>query len=130
MPELTPEDVEMITGPTTYATLVTINEDGTPQASITWVDAEDGLILINTAEGRRKARNLHRDPRVAVLVEIDPYRWMSINGTVVVTTREPRALEHIDELSRRYDDKPWSPVLGQERVIFAIRPDRISRYED
>ena len=130
MAELTPEDLEMIKAKTTYATLVTIDVDGTPQASITWVDAENGLVLINTAEGRRKARNLHRDPRVAVLAQADPYRWISINGTVVGTTGEPRALEHIDELSRRYDDKPWSPVSGQVRVIFRIRPDRISRYED
>lgn len=129
MAELTPDDVEMIRGKTTYATLVTLDEDGTPQASITWVDTEDGLVLINTAEGRRKARNLRSDPRVAVLVEVDPYRWTTINGTVVGTTPEPRALEHIDELSRRYDDEPWSPVAGQVRVIFKIRPDRISRYE-
>lgn len=130
MAELTPEDVEMIRGATTYATLVTINEDGTPQASITWVDAEDGLIQINTAEGRRKALNLHRDPRVALLVQVDPYTWTTINGTVVGTTGEPRALEHIDELARRYDGKPWSPVEGQERVMFKIRPDRIHRYDD
>lgn len=130
MPDLTPADVEMIKGATTYATLVTINEDGTPHASITWVDAEDGLVLINTAEGRRKALNLHRDPRAAVLVQVDPYTWTAINGTVAETTGEPRALEHIDELARRYDGKPWSPVQGQERVMFRIRPDRISRYED
>jgi PPOX class probable F420-dependent enzyme len=130
MAELTPDDVQLVKGNTTYATLVTINEDGTPQASITWIDTEDGLILINTAEGRRKTRNLQRDPRVAVLVEAEPYRWMSINGTVVETVPEPRALEHIDELKRRYDSKPWSPVLGQVRVIFRIRPDRIHRYED
>ena len=130
MAELTPDDVQLVKGNTTYATLVTINEDGTPQASITWIDTEDGLILINTAEGRRKTRNLHRDPRVAVLVEAEPYRWMSINGTVVETVPEPRALERIDELKRRYDSKPWSPVLGQVRVIFRIRPDRIHRYED
>jgi PPOX class probable F420-dependent enzyme len=130
MAELTAADVELIRGKTTYATLVTIDEDGSPQASITWVDTEDGELLINTAEGRRKSRNLHRDPRVAVLVEADPYRWMSVNGMVVGTITEPRALEHIDELSRRYDDKPWTPVQGQERVIFRIRPDRVHRYED
>jgi len=128
--ELLPEDLELIGGTTTYATLVTLDEEGTPQASITWVDAEDGHVLINTAEGRVKSRNLHRDPRVALLVQADPYRWITINGTVVGTTPEPRALEHIDELSRRYDDKPWKPVQGQERVIFRIRPDRIHRYED
>ena len=128
--ELTPDDVELVKGNTTYATLVTINQDGTPQASITWIDTDGDDLLINTAEGRVKARNLHRDPRVAVLVAADPYRWISINGTVVGTTPEPRALEHIDELKRRYDGEPWSPVQDQVRVIFRVRPDRIHRYED
>src|SRR3972149_3746424 len=96
--ELTPDAVELVKGNTTYATLVTINEDGTAQASITWIDADGDDLLINTAEGRVKARNLHRDPRVAVLVAADPYRWISINGTGVGTTPQPRAPEHTAEL--------------------------------
>jgi PPOX class probable F420-dependent enzyme len=129
MAELTDADVELIKGPTTFATLVTLREDGSPHTSITWIDAEDGLVLVNTAEGRRKARNLRRDPRASVLVT-DPsfYRWISIDGTVEDTVGEPRALEHINQLSRRYDGEPWTPVHGQVRVIFRIRPHRIHRY--
>ena len=129
MAELTPADVELLTG-RSYATLATMNADGSPHASITWIDAADGLVLVNTAEGRVKARNLHRDPRTAVLVtrEGDAYDWISITGTVVGSVIGPEALEHIDALSRRYDGTPWSPVEGQTRVIFRIRPDRIVRY--
>lgn len=127
--ELTPADVDLLTG-RSYATLVTVNPDGSPQASITWIDAAEGLVLVNTAEGRVKARNLHRNPRAAVLVtrEGDPYDWISITGTVVGTVGPEEGLAHIDTLSRRYDGKPWEPVAGQERVIFRIRPDRIVRY--
>ncbi len=126
---LTPADVELLTG-RSYATLVTVNPDGSPHASITWIDAADGLVLVNTAEGRVKARNLRRNPRVAVLVtrEGDPYDWISITGTVVGTAGPQEGLAHIDALSRRYDGEPWEPVEGQERVVFRIRPDRIVRY--
>ena len=125
--ELTGTDVELLTG-RNFATLVTMNPDGSPQASIVWIDAADGLVLVNTAEGRVKARNLHRDPHAAVLVSRDPYDWVSITGTVVGTAGPAEGLAHIDALSRRYDDKPWEPVEGQQRVVFRIRPDRIARY--
>lgn len=131
MAELTPADVDLLRGPN-YATLVTLNDDGSPQASITWIDAADGLVLLNTAEGRVKARNLHRDGRVALLVTRgnDPYDWISITGAVVDTVGEPEALAHIGALSERYDGKPWRPVEGQVRVQFRIRPERIVRYGD
>ncbi len=127
MAELTAADVALLTGPH-YATVVTLNPDGTPHATVTWIDAEDGHVLVNTAEGRRKARNLRRDPRAAVLVQADPYRWISITGTVVAAETGPEAEAHIDALSRRYDGQPWTPVEGQVRVRFRIRPDRILRY--
>ena len=129
MVELTAADVDLLHG-LNFATLATMNEDGSPHASVVWIDAADGMVLVNTAEGRVKARNLHRDPRAAVLVTRgnDPYEWISVTGTVVGAVSEPEALEHISALSQRYDGKPWSPVEGQERVVFRIRPDRIFRY--
>lgn len=130
MAELSPEDLDLLTG-TDYATLVTTNADGSPQATITWVDAADGLIWVNTAEGRIKDRNIRRDPRVAVLAtRADFYNWISVNGTVVETVEGDEALAHIDALSRRYDGKPWEPVEGQLRVIFKVRPDSIFRHTD
>lgn len=129
MSELTPDDVRLLRGPN-FATLVTLAEDGSPHASIVWIDADAGRVLVNTAEGRVKARNLHRDPRAAILVMRgnDPYDWTSITGTVEDTVGEPEALRHIDALSRRYDGKPWDPVPEQRRVVFRIRPGRIVRY--
>ena len=128
MAELTEADVALLTG-TGFGTLVTGNEDGTPHATLIWVDAADGHVLVNTAVGRMKDRNLRRDPRAAVLVTApgDAYRWISVTGTVVEVA-EVGADTHIDALSRRYDGKPWTPVEGQRRVIFRIRPDRVIRY--
>lgn len=130
MAGLTDADVELLKGPDSYAALVTLDPDGSPHTTMVWIDAADGLVLVNTAEGRRKARNLHRDGRAAVLVTRggDAYDWISITGTVVGTVGEPEALEHIGALSERYDGKPWDRVEGQQRVIFRLRPDRIVRY--
>jgi len=50
-----------------------------------------------------------------------------VQGTVVEFVGEPRALEHIGALARRYDDREWTAVEGQERVIYRIRPDRVLR---
>ena len=125
---LTDSDLELLTGGN-YAVLVTLYEDGAPHATVTWVDAADGQLLVNTAEGRRKDRNLRRDPRSGVtVIGEDFYRWVSIQGTVVDRVTGPQAEAHIDTLSRRYDDEPWTPVPGQVRVLYRIEPRRIIRY--
>ncbi len=125
---LTDSDLRLLTGGN-FAVLVTLYEDGAPHATVTWVDAADGLVLVNTAEGRRKDRNLRRDPRAGVtVIGEDFYRWESIQGTVLDRLTGPRAEAHIDTLSRRYDDEPWTPVPGQVRVLYRIEPRRIIRY--
>ena len=109
---------------------MTLRGDGSPQASITWVDATDTHVLINTAQGRLKDRNVQRDPRGTVAVQRhgDAYEWISIDGVVEERITGVEGLVHIDALSRRYDDKEWTPVEGQIRVILRIRPIRILRY--
>jgi PPOX class probable F420-dependent enzyme len=129
MAGLTPEDLALLRG-TNFGQLVTLNPDGSPQVTVLWVDADDGHVLVNTAEGRTKDRNLRRDPRAAVSVvdDADWYRWISITGIVVERVTGPRAEDHIDALSRRYDGEPWTPMPGQVRVLYRIRPDHIIRY--
>lgn len=131
MAELTDADVGLLTREN-YATLVTMNPDGSPQATITWVDAGDGHVLVNTAKGRVKDRNVRANPRVAVAVlnDGDAYDWISITGTVVDIEVGERAERHIDELAHRYDGKGYSYTPGQVREILKIRPDRIIRHED
>jgi PPOX class probable F420-dependent enzyme len=129
---LSPEDIELLRGEN-YAYLITLNPDGTPHVTVTWVDATDeGLVLVNSAVGRKKDRNIRRDPRVALAVSRrgDPYDWTSINGTVEELVEGDEALAHIDALSRRYDHEPWTPTEGQVRVIYRIGPERVHRYSD
>lgn len=129
--QLTDSDIEFLTG-TNYATFVTMNPDGTPQATITWVDAAEGHVLINTAKGRIKHRNCEANPRVAVSVMKggDAYDWISITGTVVRFETGEHAEKHIDELSHRYDGHGYSYTPGQEREILWIRPKSVIRYKD
>jgi PPOX class probable F420-dependent enzyme len=129
--ELSDGDIEVLTGPN-YVTFVTLSLDGSPHATVTWVDAAGGHVLVNTAKGRVKDRNVRADPRVAIsaMRSGDAYDWISIMGTVVDIEEGERAERHVDELSYRYDGTGYAYKPGQVREILTIRPERIIRYED
>ena len=110
-----------------FGHFVTLMPDGSPHPAPVWVDVDGaGYLVVNTAPGRVKDRNVRRDPRVALSITdaADPYNWLSIRGRVVEIIVEG-ARSHIDELSMRYNGKPY-PMEG-ERVIFKIEPDHIAR---
>ncbi|HEX6029970.1 MAG TPA: PPOX class F420-dependent oxidoreductase, partial [Tepidiformaceae bacterium] len=73
-----------------FAHLATLMPDGSPQSTPVWVDLEGDLVLVNTVEGRQKARNLDREPRVALSVSdsSNPYRYIQIRGRVVEKTHD------------------------------------------
>ncbi len=103
--------------------LATVNNKGIPQVTPVWFDADDEYIYINTNEGRLKDRNMKSQPDVAIVIQDpkDPYRYLGIRGKVISHTTEG-ADEHIDMLSRRYYNKPWTYREGQKRIIFKIQP--------
>lgn len=109
-----------------YAFLATSMADGSPQLTPLWFGTDGEYILINSAKGRIKDRNMRARPHVALLITDpkDPFhRYVQIRGTVVAITEEG-ALEHINSLSLKYLQKPWEPVEGQTRVIYKVRPER------
>jgi PPOX class probable F420-dependent enzyme len=63
-------------------------EDGSPQVTPTWIDIVGGHIIVNTAEGRAKHRNISRDPRIAICVidQENPYHMVTVRGKVVEQT--------------------------------------------
>jgi PPOX class probable F420-dependent enzyme len=130
---LTDDDVRLLTG-LNFAHLAVNRPDGSPHVTVTWIDAADDRVLVNTAVGRVKDRYVRRDPRVSVTVhdEQDPYRWLRIDGVVEEFVTGQEADDHIDALNRRYHDgQAWDPTPGQQRVIYRIAPQRIlRRYED
>jgi len=103
--------------------LATIMSDGSPQVTPVWFSAEDEYILINTAEGRIKDRNMKARPKVAMTIQDpqDPYRYLGVRGEVVSHTREG-ADEHINALSFKYRGTPYKFTPGQKRIIFRIQP--------
>jgi PPOX class probable F420-dependent enzyme len=112
-----------------FLTLGTLTPDGTPHVTPVWVDYDGEHILLNTAEGRQKERNLQRDERVGgcILDPEDPYRYLGFQGEVVELTTEG-AVEHIDELAQRYmnvDEYPHHGEEGGERVLVRIEPTRV-----
>ena len=81
MAALTDDQARLLQGPN-FATVATLNPDGSAQLSIVWIDWDGERVLFNTAAGRAKPRNLERDPRVSVLVidREDGYRWLAVRG--------------------------------------------------
>ena len=109
--------------------LATVNADGTPQVTPVWFSTDGGHILVNTAKGRLKDKNMRARPVVAFVIQDpgDPYRFVQIRGRVVEITEEG-ALEHIDALSHIYYGRPWNPIAGQVRVIYKILPERVNAH--
>ena len=112
-----------------FAHLVTLLPDGKPQSTPVWVDYDGKHVLINTAVGRLKDKNMQRDPRVAFSVTDpeNPYRYLEVRGRVVERTKAG-ADQHIDAMAKRYlgQDKYPFRKAGEERVIFKVQPERSS----
>ena len=111
-----------------FATVATLMADGSPQASVVWLDTDGELLIFNTAEGRIKPRNMRRDPRVAIAVHNaeQPYQQAMIRGSVVEITAEG-ADAHIDKLAKKYlglDEYPYRQP-GEQRLIIKIAPDKV-----
>jgi PPOX class probable F420-dependent enzyme len=125
MTELTPEQAALF-GPPNLAYLATVNADGSAHLAPLWADTRDGMIVLNTADGRVKVENARRDPRVAVAIhdKENPHPPVSVVGTVVEITTDG-AEEHMQELTRRYTGEAWASVEGQVRIMLVIRPDRV-----
>ena len=108
---------------------VTINADGSPSATPVWASVDGDHVMVNTAIGRLKERNVRRDPRVA-LAMIDrenPYAWIEIRGRVVETVEGAPADDSIDALSRKYLEleRYASRKPGERRVRLLIEPTSI-----
>jgi len=122
-----PENFQDLFQKKAFAQLATLMPDGSPHVSPVWVEYDGRRIVINTAKGRVKDRNMRRDPRVCLdLVDPEnPYRHLSIRGRVVDIT-EQGAEAHIDKLAKKYLNVDSYPrrKAGEVRVIYKIEPER------
>lgn len=127
-----PEEARKALETTNFWHLATINPDGSPQSTPVWVHTRDGRIIVNTALGRKKPRNIEQEPRVALsLHDTTPeggYRNILIQGKVVDTITGDQAEKDIDDLALKYVNQtpyPWR-APGEQRVTFVIEPTKVS----
>lgn len=114
-----------------YAVLATINRDGTPQLTVLWYELQGDEIMMNTAAGRLKDRNLRRDPRASVCVTADGY-GVTFKGTVEMIDDQRIAQADIHRLAVRYDgpetaERQTRDQFSKEhRVTLRLRPTSIT----
>jgi PPOX class probable F420-dependent enzyme len=128
MLKLVPEEFQDLLRDETkaFAFLGTTMKDGSPQVSPVWFNVEGEHILINTARGRVKDKNMGARPQVAMTIP-DPkntYRYLLIRGRVVEVIEE-NAYEHINHLSHIYKNEDFPKRPGQVRVIYKILPEKV-----
>jgi PPOX class probable F420-dependent enzyme len=114
-----------------FCTVATLRPDGSVLAAPVWVDVQDGLPVLNTAEGRAWPRNLERDPRVTLTVQNleNPYEYVTIRGRVAERTHEG-ADAHIDAMAGKYLGQDTYPYRqpGEQRVLIRVAPEYVHTY--
>ena len=124
-----PEAWKTILQQPVFVHFTTINADGSPQTSPVWVAVDGDDLIINSAVGRVKDKNVRRDPRIAIsAIDPDnPYRALMLRGRVVDISTEG-ADEQIDALAKKYMGKDKYPFRtpGEVRVNYRIRADKVS----
>lgn len=116
-----------------YGTFATINRDGLPQQSVMWYELQGDEIMMNTARGRLKDRNLLRDNRASLCI-IDGVRYVTITGRITMNDDQTVAQADIHRLAVRYDGPEQAEITSrdqfrkQERVTLRMSIDRVSAY--
>jgi PPOX class probable F420-dependent enzyme len=123
------EDVRRVLDGKNFATVATLDADGSPHTSVVWYVREGDTLLFSTRADRVKARNIARDPRVALSIfELaNPYSAVDVRGTAELIVDEAKALPV--RLSQRYlgEDPPPEPAEAV-RYIVRITPGKVTRF--
>ena len=117
------DDAKRLLDGANVAHLATLEPDGSPRVEPIWIAREGELVLMTTAPGTLKGRNIEVDPRVALsIVEFDnPYEQLLIRGRVVEVRRD-EDLAFLDSLALRYTSKPFERREWKRRLVYVIEP--------
>ena len=117
-----PEEVRTMADGANVAHIATVLPDGAPHSVPVWVGVEGERLAILTSPGSRKARNLDRDPRVAISITdaAAPNHMAHIRGRVTERVEGDRAWTIIDRMSQKYLGGPYP--LRSDRVVYLIEP--------
>jgi PPOX class probable F420-dependent enzyme len=123
-----PQNVRDLFDKKAFAHVATVGADGSPQITPVWIDYDGQHVRFNTARGRVKAKNLERNPKIALAIQDpeNPYRYVQVRGRVVEMT-EKGADAHIDALAKKYLGKDKYPNRrpGEVRMTVKITPEQI-----
>jgi PPOX class probable F420-dependent enzyme len=124
MATLTEEQARLLKG-RNFATVATVGPDGVPQVTPNWVDWDGEHVLINTAEGRAKPRNIRERPVVAICVvnQDNPYQYVTVTGPAEIS--EECAETHINTLAHRYFGRDFKYRPGEKRLLVRVTPKRV-----
>ncbi|WP_220504562.1 PPOX class F420-dependent oxidoreductase [Microbispora sp. H13382] len=109
---------------TPLAHLASVLPDGAPHTVPVWIGTHGDHIVFLTGPDSRKARNLRRDPRVALSLTPpgDPFQPVVVRGRVVEWLEGDAAWTIVDQLAVKYIGRPYS--RDEERVVAVIEPER------
>jgi PPOX class probable F420-dependent enzyme len=116
-----------------FAVLATIDPDCMPQQSTIWYELQGDVIMMNTARGRVKDRNLLRDPRASICVE-DGYRHVTVSGPVTLIDEQETAQADIKRLAalnhgaERAEERVRDQFSKQQRVTILLKVERVVEY--
>jgi PPOX class probable F420-dependent enzyme len=124
-----PDDYKDLFSKKAFASLATVNSDGSPQVTPVWVDYDGQHVVVNSARGRRKDKNMRQNASVALSImdPDNPYRYLEVRGKVSDVT-EDGADDHIDKMAKKYmgvDKYPYRQA-GEVRVLYKITPEHTS----
>ena len=125
-----PERVRSFLEPARFATIATVNADGSPQQAVVWYLLRGDALVVNSLVGRRWPTNLQRDPRFSLVVE-DGLDYVALSGTAEALDDPAQAQADIAEMARRYETAEEAERLirdrftPQHRVSFRLRVRRV-----
>jgi PPOX class probable F420-dependent enzyme len=127
---LNEQQAKLFTG-RNWGVIATVREDGSPHVTPVWIDYDGENVLVNSAYGRTKVKNIERDPRATVTVlpaEDQQAGYVMVSGSAQLV--EEGAFEHIDMLAKKYLGEDKYPYLGpdERRVIIQIHPERVDGF--
>lgn len=119
--------------PARFATIATINPDGSPHQAVVWYLLRDDHLVLNSLVGRRWPANLRRDPRLSMVVE-DGLDYIAMSGAAEEDPDAGHGQADIAEMARRYETPAEAERLieqrfaPQRRVSFVLRPTRVHEH--
>jgi PPOX class probable F420-dependent enzyme len=130
MPVTLDDDARALLDGKNFATVATLDPDGSPHTSVVWFLRDGDDVLFSSLARRRKVKNLELDPRVAVSVFDlgNPYHSVDIRGTATLVVDQGKELP--EKLSRKYlGESPPPEPEDDVRYVIRVTPEKVTSFK-